>query len=321
MNVMAPTPNAPISIDELEVGLAKQLEQLAGTVGETLSLEPLGRQKAVADSTTKALVRTLSGRPVAVVLCSRPVSPDLAERGHRYAEAVREIIGEELGQVVVRSLAHGYVDGRSYVILPCCREFSSFKIVRIAQRKRLQGRVLWWLLAANRAAAERNHDRPGAAEAFREMLQHLDQTGLIAGGPQEALSEAMDRLGSGAWAPRHTVDHNDLWLGNVMLPPRNNPLFRAKAEFVLIDWVGANPLGFGIYDLARLALTLKLPVPAVRRHLVAHAGALGCELGDTRGHLLAALGRLHVNLEHFPEQRYLRTFGACWNLVEAASRQ
>jgi hypothetical protein len=45
---------------------------------------------------------------------------------------------------------------------------------------------------------------------------------------------------------------------------------------------------------------------------------LSCELVDTRGHMLAALGRLHMHLEHFSERRYRQTFLSCWTAIDNA---
>ncbi len=77
-------------------------------------------------------------------------------------------------------------------------------------------------------------------------------------GLQRSITYALDRTESGVWQPRHTIDHNDFWLNNVMLPAQDQAKTRQKYPFILIDWSGANPYGYGIYDLFRIARSLKL---------------------------------------------------------------
>ena len=73
-----------------------------------------------------------------------------------------------------------------------------------------------------------------------------------------------------------------------------------------------------MYDLIRLARALKMSNAQLRTQLIAHSTALECELQDSQGHLLAALGRMHIHLEHFPERNFVRTFLACWQSIQHA---
>ncbi len=313
--------NAPVTPAALQRGLAEVLDRLEEQVGERLTLEPLGRLKEVADATTKVLLRTLSGQPAAVIICSRPVAPQLVARGTRLAEQIREMIGEPLGEAIIRPIGHGAIDGRSYVILPYCRDLSARRPIRILQRLRIQGRLFTWLRQANAKAAEAYEAGPTVTQSYAAALEHLDRQRVLGAEIQAAIRRASRRLASGRWQPRHTFDHNDLYLSNIMLPFRSQLVGRPRFPFVLIDWAGANPRGFGIYDLVRFARAVNLPSRSLRRELAGHGTALQCELRDTPGHLLASLGRLHMHLEYFPEPRFVQTANACWTTLNRAMLQ
>jgi len=311
-----PRPNAPITVEAASSLLADELADLERRVGDRVSVAPLGRQKEVADATTKMLVRTQAGRPIAVIICARPIAPDLVARGVDAAEQIRGLIGEELGQAIIEPIKSGYVDGRSYVVLPYCRDFASWRPRRILQRLRIQNSMLDWLRQATSAAAEAHGDGEEAGAGYASVLRHLERQRLLNDDIQQAIHRALNRLESGRWTPRHTFDHNDLYLCNIMLPARTpaSPS-RPRYPFVLIDWGGANSKGFGIYDLVRLARAFNLSDASLRRELREHCIALGCEPEDTPGHLLAAGGRLHRHIEHFPEDRFVATVQACWKTI------
>jgi len=228
------------------------------------------------------------------------------------AESVRGRIGPRLGDAIIKPIQSGYVDGRSYMMLPWCREFSSWRAIRVMQRMVLVRPLLKWLHEVAATAAVPDYPFGNAGESFSGVLAHLLNQKFVDDDIKIVIRKSMDRLNSGKWNPRHAVDHNDFYLGNVMLPARMNHHTRPRYPFVLIDWAGANPQGYGIYDLIRLALALKLSVKALRRELVTHSTALQCDPSDTSGHLLAAFGRLHQHLECFPEARYIQTFRNCW---------
>lgn len=313
------SPNTHMSADTLQAELGNELERLEQQCGESVSLELLGKLKPVADATTKFLIRTRAGHPLAVVVCARPIAPGLVQRGTDNAEAIRERIGDDLGRAIIKPIGSGTVDGRSYVILPYCRDFASWRPRRILQRLRIQRPMLNWLRRANEAAAKTHGRGEAVTSAYHAALEHLERQKLFDGAIQRAIRTAIDRLESGAWRPRHTFDHNDLYLSNIMLPEKT-PLSgsRPRYPFVLIDWAGASPTGFGIYDLIRLARAFNLSDATLRRELAGHASALGSDFRDAPGHMLATFGRLHVHLEHFPLELYLRTAQACWKTITRA---
>jgi peptidoglycan/xylan/chitin deacetylase (PgdA/CDA1 family) len=298
--------------------LAEVLEALSQKVCQRVTLEALGKLKDVADATTKLLVRADSGRPVAVIVCSRSVAPALVARGVEMAEQIRELVGEPLGDAIIRPISQGEIDGRSYAIYPYCRDLSAYRPIRIAQRLSIQTRLLTWLRQATAQTAKKLGAGPSVSQSYASALQHVERRRLFSHEIRAAARHGLARLDADKWRPCHTFDHNDLYLSNVMLPAARGLSERSPFPFVLIDWAGANPRGFGLYDLIRFARAVNLSPRALRRELLAHSASLHSEPADIPGHLLAALGRLHQHLEHFPEQRFMHTVGTCWATLHRA---
>ena len=315
---MTESGNKHINIKLLYGYIDTQIAKLEAQVGEQIILEKIGEQKDTEDSTTKVLIRTKSNQPVAVLICSHTTAPELVIRGANTAEKIRTTVGEQLGTAIIRPLCNGYADNLSYTIFPYCHEFSSLKLIRVFQRLRVREHLLRWLGKSTAKAAEDFGVSKETSNSFKSKLQYLEKQHFIDKTLQQAIKFALDRIETGAWQPRHTIDHNDFWIGNILLHARYKERIRHEYPFVIIDWYGANPCGYGIFDLMRIAQSFNLSDRALRRELNAHSIALKCDLDDTRGHLLAALARLHQHLECFPESRYLKMFRTCWTQLNKA---
>ena len=104
--------------------------------------------------------------------------------------------------------------------------------------------------------------------------------------------------------------HNDLWQGNILL--------NSDGGIVVIDWPGSVVKGYAIYDLIRLAESLRLSDRALGEQLRAHCRLLGCEPKDSVSHLAAALGHLLGDLDHFPMHLFLPLADRCVRRAAAA---
>lgn len=303
--------NEHICLHRLSSSVQRQLDELAGRFTFAGAIEPLGPQKPGVDSTTKGILRDTRGRPAAVIICSRPAAPHLVARGVGNMEKIRAMLGPRLGAVILSPFAFGYVEGLSYMILPWRRPLSSSYTAWLFQRLLLRRQIMRWLHAAVREARG-FHLANGTQTDFATPLRHIRTLPFLDREIHQAADLALDRLESGAWQPVHTFDHNDLWRGNVLLTP---PEERTAGDygFVLIDWSGANPNGFGAYDLLRFAHSFRLTTESLARHLLQHGAALDCDNpADIRSCLLAGIGRLHMHMEHFPLPRYIATVTSCW---------
>ena len=228
-----PMRNCHISTQELEEKLGDEICKLEQNYGQKVALNYLGKQKLLEDATTRILVSNLSdNQPRAVITCARHLAPDLVARGTKLAEDIRQIIEPNTREAIIRPLSHGYIDERSYVILPFYHEFSRWKVIRACQRLWLTRPLLQWLFEATRGAVNHHTTRKNSAiSSFYANLIYLRQQPFLSPKQTEATDRAIGRLESKLWKPRHTFDHNDFWLGNVMLP--THTIFTWKTAFLL----------------------------------------------------------------------------------------
>lgn len=301
-----------LSHDRTLAALHEALAPVRKRLGATASLPRRGGGNHVADATTKVELVNPRGRSVAVVLCASERSPNMVARGMSTARHARGLLGSALGSVILEPLDAGEIDGRSYVVLPLCRELRRSHVGWKLQRRWLTPFVLRWL----HATAQVSSRAPGAD--FHTPLLHMRRRSGLPAEIQDMATKALARLDSGRWTPRHCLDHNDLWKNNILLPPRSlaghNPVY----PFVVIDWVGANPRGHGMYDLIRFCKSMRLPPERIARELGPHCAALGCDPEDAGGHLVASLGWLGMNLEEFPPERFVALGESCCRTLREA---
>jgi len=290
------------------------LEPLGPRLGGIRALAVMGGRGDVADSTTKACVVNARGKSVAVVLCASDRSPAMVARGVERAEQARTMLGSALGSVILKPLDTGQIEGRSYVVLPYCRTLKRSHWGWKFQRRWLVPYVLRWLHGAAEVTAV-----PAPAD-FATPLGHMHEHPHLSEATRHLASAALGRLDSGKWAPRHALDHNDFWKSNLMLPPADRLGPRPVYPFVVIDWVGANPRGHGVYDLLRFCKSMRLDAPRIDKELRTHCEALGSDRADAMGHLLASLGHIGLNIEQFPMDRYVKLVDSCVRTLHEATQ-
>lgn len=306
------TSDSPIDLAGFLNGPLRTLETRSGKVGVVTNVT---EGNDIADNPIKATIRDSSGKPYAFVLCSQPQYPSLVARGVARAETIRALLGRELGAVLISPLLVGTVKGVSYSILPWHRPMPASGLGRYLARTRIRRRVLSWLRQATSAAVA-THLKNDASAKFEYALRHLRTFRELDVELREAVDISLGRLQNGDWCPKHTFDHNDLSIDNLVLPSTyGNP---RDQGFVIIDWAGATAAGFGIYDLVRLCRSAAIPTRILAHELRSHCDALQCNLVDAKGHLLACLGNLYLNLECFPEDRFGKLVDTSWRTLLSA---
>lgn len=295
-------------------------DPLAEALGDRfgrLEISFLARADRVADGTTVLLLRDSAGQPRAVALCSAEVSPDMVQRAMRRAQAAKLALGPTLGERILDPLAEGRVRGLSYAVLPYCDRLSELPPVLWMQRAALRRPLFDWLWRATERTV-RDADRATIGHSFAEPLRHLGSLKLMSGGLRAAAERAAGRLDAGAWTPKHVLMHGDLWKGNIVIAPAARPFGRWgwRDRFSVIDWAGSEIHGYAMYDLVRLAQSMHLNGAKLQCELDRHCRVLRCESTDAISHLLAALGHIANNLEHFPMDRYTRMAESCFATLE-----
>jgi hypothetical protein len=114
------------------------------------------------------------------------------------------------------------------------------------------------------------------------------------------------------FVPRSTPMHNDLWKGNILLPSCDDVLDNHPFPFFVIDWRGSRIDGFPLFDLVRLAMSLKFSARELRRELMHCCESLGCEFSDAPYFVATALGEISSRRDQFPVQAFLGMAEHCF---------
>ena len=205
--------------------------------------------------------------------------------------------------MVLVPLAQGSIDGRSYVVWPWHHALGESRLLHLIRRVQLFPHVLRWLRDVARQTRQ-----PIAASAresqYASPLRTMASAQLFPVAMREAASRGLQRLQTGAWRPYSTLEHNDFWTGNLLLPrDRHSARLHARG-FIVIDWEGVRLAGYPVFDLVRFAVSARVPRPLLRLELRGFRQILECEAQDLGGYVLAALGAMAQNLGYFPEDRF-----------------
>jgi len=238
-----------------------------------------------------------------VLKVSPPAFPDVAREMAEKAEMARDCLGEGLGWAVATVLGQWEAEGVSCALFEQLTSISDKRVKRFVQVRRLTPAVLKWLRDV--AAVDRGISNQG--QACLQALADCPYATLC-----RPAKVALASVASGGFAPRSSIMHSDLWIGNVMLDPNG------VRPFVLIDWRGSTVDGFPIFDLVKFAESTGLGRAALRTELSEHCNRLACNMEDTRSYLLAALGYIWRHLEQFPPERFLAMGENCLAALDNA---
>jgi hypothetical protein len=244
------------------------------------------------DSATVFVVRERSGTPCAVVQCAAPGAPGMVARSMQRAHAAHEVLAALGERRVLLPLALGDAAGLSCALLPFCERLDGGRLRRWWDNRRLRTPLFDWLHDIARLT---RHDAPEAA--CEPVLTMLAQHPEVGDTLRQAAREALLRLSTGAWRPRHVLMHGDLWRGNVMLRRGPEPW---RERLVVIDWAGSRADGWPFFDLVKFAESIGARGAVLRTQVERHAVVLGCEVADARSALIMALAATLARLEHFP---------------------
>ncbi len=281
-----------------------------------ITLEQLGPAKGIPDETLKLTVYDQHSQPVAVVLYSNPATPNMVRHSMERAIAAGEALGPDLGKTALQPIAEGIVDGLSYAVLPYLQALSKNKFVWYAQRAYFGPRILAWLRQATEVTISK-HDPKGHTNNFIEPLRYIAQHSNIDSSLRIAATNTLSRLADQQLQMKHVLMHGDLWLGNIMIEPNNSNWLKGP-RFVIIDWPSGTPQGYPIYDLVRLAGSLKLRPHQFRNELNRHLSILDCTPDDALSYLLSGLGYIGMTSENFPTDRYVSMSKLCFDRVKFA---
>lgn len=261
-------------------------------------------KREVSDAPSKSYVLDRSGKCIGVLLLSNHTNPALIGRSVARAREAAEALGPELASVIIKPLAEGHFDDLSYVIWPLHRDLSHIRLLGFVQKKKLISPVFNWLRAqSSQTAMQVQNDV--VDDFFRDPLARMSDDNRFSDTMRAAANLGLQRLEAGVWQPYTVMQHGDFWLGNILLPHKgqrqNHPY-----GFIVIDWAGAKMRGYPFADLVRMSSSIGLSRRLLLREVLRLSQIIKCEICDAESYLLASIGHLGSNLEHFPEHRFLR---------------
>lgn len=310
----------PITAEELinslsdNPGFLRAVERVARLGSIDVMRMPSPR---VADSTLLLVVKDQKAKPLGVVHVSQAGDPDQVKRSCSKAKSIAEKLGGPLNSPVLLPLWLGEAEGRS------C-SFTQLKVatecgwVWSYQKRRMRQPVLEWLFASARKTIKMADPNEGP-QLFFGNLSYFDGKVGFTKEFNNAVASAKSALTKGKWTPRHMVDHNDLWKGNVMLENK----YSHYHKFYVIDWAAANLQGYGILDFITFSKSFGVRSESMAKWLSRYAELLDGNVDAILYQYLAGMGHLGRNLNNFPYDRFVQKvsyeFAALHGLIEHAS--
>jgi len=293
---------------------------ILSVLGPDYGILPLNKGHAsgsVADAPMRGLVVDEHGRPAGVLFLSNAVDPEIVARNVQKASDARCLLGPPLDAVILQPIVEGIHCDRSYVIWPWCRPFSSFRVWHALQKSMLIPRVLAWLRDVIQQT-QRALPRQALDVLFEAPLRYVESEQQFRPIMREKAYTALDRMASGLWHPRGVLEHNDFWLGNVLLPPWGVSRTKNPFGFYIIDWAGSSLVGRPLLDTIRFCMSARLSAHRCATELAFYTTVLGFESDDVVSYVLAGLGAIGTNLGHFPFERYVTLCENVFDYLEGA---
>ena len=293
-----------LSVTELHHRLLETLDDVRFSgVRPLKSTSPPG---GVADDPTKSYVTDSQRNLVGVLILSNEVNPQLVGRSVATARQVKHALGDRLGNVVLEPLVDGQYLGRSYALWPLRRALSRRRVPRYVQRQFLRRQFLRWLAQATAKTLRDEESPESRRKLYVESLELVARHARVPAEMRDVSVEALRPFTSEDLRAVTVFQHSDVWLGNFLLPYRSQEHDGNEFGFYLIDWTGGTLVGHPFYDLLRFSASNGMSPARLRSELENHCQILGCDIADTPCYTVAALGALGLNLEHFPEDRYVQ---------------
>ena len=313
--------------------MTPDFEPYVGEVVDTVSMEldnslapsstrwvsrPVGKDK-ISDATLALYVDGKAGQDDVVILISNPVFPDVVQEDIEKAKDVIHLVDPAVHRHIVQPLASGRHGTQSYAAFRRLEPLSQNRVLRYFQKRRVSPGIVRWL---SDLAVQTKQIRTAPDEISKFFMGPLnsiaaddDMSSEIKAFCQNCLT---DLSGSGR-VLFTTVEHGDFWLGNIFFERSRIPaLGPAHDAFFVIDWRGSRIDGYPCLDLARYCLSTFGGNPRQSARLLDdYRHALGLAPFEMGLYCMVALGRLGMNLDKFPKDRYCSLADRIFRLLRA----
>lgn len=243
-----------------------------------------------------------------VLLISNPKFPDTVQHSLDRLSAVANLLSAETAGPIVQPVSSGVRDGQTWAAFPRFNPMSDSRVIGYAQKIGFSPKVADWL-AGVATQTRRGHSDPEDYDKY--FVAPLNTLCGASDMPPALRSAAFGCLHYVTETRRElftTVEHTDLWLGNVMFGRGAGEGRRPglMGNFYVVDWRGARLDGYPAADLVRFCESIFI-------HGGSRPGTLLREYGRRVGigpyemglYVLLSLGRLGMELDQFPRDRYI----------------
>jgi aminoglycoside phosphotransferase (APT) family kinase protein len=300
----------------------------AGDYLAQVTAHELGRRRVIAtplpcgpllDAKQTWILRDAGGDACAAAQLSAPRAPKMVARGVARADAIRGALDAERAAPVLSPFASGTFEGASYAVWPFCAPVRMRGGVRIGGRRFVRP-LLAWLREVTRQTARAIASDAVGAQVDRNLCR-MAMDARLSAHARLCARRALDRLDRGRFRPTHVAMHGDLHVGNVLIDDCDAT---GRAElpmvdrFAIIDWCGASREGYPIFDLLRLADSMRVSDARLAVELARHCELLGGDLDDAASHTAAGLADLGAHLECFPVAAYSALIDRVLRRLESA---
>jgi hypothetical protein len=243
-----------------------------------------------------------------VLLHAPPAFPDAVSAQAEAMTAMSGRVSRDARRAILPIVASGWLDNRSYLVMPWCIPLRRGRISGRLDRMRISRDVLAWIRSMTECCVP--EQSPDAAAEFDDSLGALVDMPELSAPIRNEAKRLRTAIASGALRPAHVPMHGDLWQGNI--------LRRQNGSLAVIDWGGSTTNGYAIYDLIRFAQSFRLSKASLRRELRWHSAKLDRSVDGSSAHLLGALGHYALRLGEFPRERFCVMAEECWNTFKSA---
>ncbi len=240
-----------------------------------------------------------------VLIVSRFNFPSYIERATKIIDNTHNVLANNSAIPVLKPIVHGYHMGVSYAIWRKHFPISNYRVVRAIQKTWLNPRVFKWLSCIARESKKNLSSELPISQNCKGPLEFVAGSAVLPSNINTIASQALEYLEAGNWLPFTVIQHSDFWYGNILLINAVTNSASNEFGFYIIDWGGALLDGAPVFDLVRYCMSMGVSKKRARNEFLKYALAIEIVPRELAYYLVIALGKIGMNLEQFPEKRYV----------------
>jgi hypothetical protein len=240
-----------------------------------------------------------------ILIVSRFNFPSYIERATKIIDNTHNVLANNSAIPVLKPIVHGYHMGVSYALWREHLPISSYRVVRAIQKIWLNPRVFRWLSCLAKESKKNLSSELDISQNCKDPLEFVAGSAVLPSNINTHASQALEYLEAGNWLPFTVIQHSDFWVGNLLLINKETNSSNNEFGFYIIDWAGALLEGAPVFDLVRYCMSMGVSKKRARNEFLRYALAIEIEPRELVYYLVIALGKIGMNLEQFPEKRYV----------------